>query len=404
MNKFEYGVKPLVWLSAMLMVLAAAGCGGGSSGQAATAAAGITIVPGAVGAMGGASAEPSVRSASPAHAANDVATSQRVGLATSVTAVFSQAMNPATINSAVAGSLLTFTLKETSGSNVPGTVAMNAASTAATFTPTASGLAPNTHYTATVSTAAKNAMGVAMSNPVAWTFTTQAVASIGRSPVNLGTAGKFTILTKSGISTVPGSRITGDIGVSPIAQTAITGFSLTTDASNTFASSTQVIGKVHAADYAAPTPAYLTDSVGDMEIAYADAAGRALPDFTERGAGEIGGLTLVPGLYKWSTGLSIASQMTLAGKATDVWIFQVAGDIPQASSTQVILTGGALAKNVFWQVAGGAGVTIGTSAHFEGIILSATAINLRTGASANSQLLAQTAVNLQQNVVTRPGQ
>ena len=346
--------------------------------------------------------EPTVRSSSPTNAAVNVPTSQKAGVATSVIAMFSQPMNPATINSAAVGSLPTFTLKEATGSNVSGTVTMNAANTVATFTPSASALNPNTSYTATVGTAARNAAGIAMANPVAWSFTTMAVASIGLPPVSLGTSGNFAILAKSGISTVPGSVVTGDIGVSPIAGIAITGFSPTADASNTFASSTQVVGKIYAADYTPPTPVYLTTAVGDMEIAYTDAAGRTLPDFTERGAGEIGGLTLVPGLYKWSTGLSISNHVTLSGSATDVWIFQVAGDITQASATRVVLTGGALAKNIFWQVAGGAGVTIGTTAHFEGVILSATAINLRTGASANSRLLAQTAVNLQQNAVTRP--
>ena len=263
-------------------------------------------------------------------------------------------------------------------------------------------MTPNTAYTATVSTAAKSAAGIAMANPVVWTFVTKAIASNGLLPVSLGTAGNFAILAKSGISTVPGSSGTGDIGVSPIAQIAITGFSEIMDVSNTFSRSAQVVGKVFAADYAPPTPVNLTTAVGDMEIAYADASGRTLPDFTELGAGAIGGLTLVPGLYKWSTGVSIATNVTLSGSATDVWIFQVAGDLTQASATSVTLAGGALAKNIFWQVAGGAGVTIGTTAHFEGVVLAITAINVRTGASVNSRLLAQTAVNLQQNAVTQP--
>ena len=402
MKNFLTPAKPLLWLGAAMMALAVAGCGGGGSSGTITAPLGATIAPGAVGGAGGSSMEPTVRSSSPSNATVNVPTSQKAGVATSVIAMFSQPMNPATINSAAVGSLPTFTLKEATGSNVSGTVTMNAANTVATFTPSASALNPNTSYTATVGTAARNAAGIAMANPVAWSFTTMAVASIGLPPVSLGTSGNFAILAKSGISTVPGSVVTGDIGVSPIAGIAITGFSPTADASNTFASSTQVVGKIYAADYTPPTPVYLTTAVGDMEIAYTDAAGRTLPDFTERGAGEIGGLTLVPGLYKWSTGLSISNHVTLSGSATDVWIFQVAGDITQASATRVVLTGGALAKNIFWQVAGGAGVTIGTTAHFEGVILSATAINLRTGASANSRLLAQTAVNLQQNAVTRP--
>lgn len=401
MKNFQTNAKSPMWLLAALVVIATAGCGGGGGGSI-TAAPGVTVAPGAVGIAGGASTEPTVRSSSPMNGATNVPTSQKVGIATSVVAIFSQPMNPLTINSAPAGSLLTFTLRETTGNNVPGTVSMNAASTVATFTPSATGLTPNTSYTATVSTAARHAAGAAMLNPVAWSFTTRAVASVGQSPVTLGTAGNFAILAKSGISNVPNSSVTGDIGVSPIAQTAITGFSVSADATNTFSRSTQVIGKIYAADFAPPTPAYMTTAVGDMEVAYIDAAARTLPDFTERGAGEIGGLTLVPGLYKWGTGVSISTHVTLSGSATDVWIFQVSGDLTQASATNVILTGGALAKNVFWQVAGGGGVTIGTTAQFQGVVLTATAINLRTGASANSRLLAQTAVNLQQNSVTQP--
>jgi len=219
-------------------------------------------------------------------------------------------------------------------------------------------------------------------------------------PVNLRTAGNFVILAKSGISTVPSSAIVGDIGVSPIDQTAITGFSLILDPSGVFATSTQVTGKVYAADFADPTPFNLTVAVGDMETAYNDAAGRTNPDFTELGAGEIGGMTLVPGLYKWSTGVLITTDVTLNGGANDVWIFQIAGGITMANGVSVNLSGGALAKNIFWQCADV--VSIGTTAHFEGIVLAQTAISLGTGASANSILLAQTAVTLDANAVTKP--
>ncbi len=343
-----------------LIAVTMAGCGGGGGGSGITVSPGATVVPGAVGAAGGTAADPTVRYSSPSNLATNVPTSQKAGIATSVVAIFSQPMNPLTITSVPAGSVTTFTVK-TTGGNVPGTVTMNAANTVATFMPTASALTPNTSYTATVSTAATNATGTAMLNPVAWTFTTKATASVGLSPVNLGTAGNFAILSKSGISTVPSSAVTGDIGVSPISQTAITGFATTTDASNAFARSNQVVGKIYAADYSAPTPVYLTTAVGDMEIAYTDAAGRTLPDFTELGAGEVGGLTLVAGLYKWGTTVSISTNVTLSGSASDVWIFQVSGDLIQAAATNVILAGGAQAKNIFWQVAGGSGVTIGTT-------------------------------------------
>jgi hypothetical protein len=220
-------------------------------------------------------------------------------------------------------------------------------------------------------------------------------------PVNLGTAGNFVILSKSGISTVPTSAITGDIGVSPISSTAITGFSLTRSFNGQFARSAQVTGKVYAANYRAPTPANLTTAIGNMQTAYTDAAGRTLPNFTELGAGQIGGLTLVPGLYKWSTDVLISSDVTLSGGPNDVWIFQIAGKITQASGTKIHLAGGALAKNIFWQAAGL--VALGTTSHFEGIIMSKTLISLATGASINGRLLAQTAVTLQGNVVSTPG-
>lgn len=222
---------------------------------------------------------------------------------------------------------------------------------------------------------------------------------LGPAPVDLGTAGDFTILAKSGISTVPASTITGDIGVSPIDQTAITGFSETMDATNTFSTSTQVTGKIYAADYAPPTPVNMTTAVSDMATAYTNAAGRA-PDYTELGAGAIGGLTLSPGTYKWGTGVLISTSVTLAGGPNDVWIFQIAGDLTQAAGTNVNLTGGALAKNVYWQVFGVA--SIGTTAHFEGIALVQTAMTVETGASVVGRLLSQTAVTLDQAVVSQP--
>lgn len=218
-------------------------------------------------------------------------------------------------------------------------------------------------------------------------------------PVNLRTAGSFAILAKSGISTVPPSAITGDIGVSPAAESYITDFSLSADATNVFSTSTQVTGKVYAADQASPTPSNLTTAVSDMELAFTDAAGRA-PDFTELGAGNIGGMTLTPGVYKWGTGLLIPTNVTLSGSATSVWIFQVAQDLTVSSAVRVGLSGGALAKNVFWQVAGGA--TLDTTAHLEGVLISQTSITLKTGATVNGRLLAQTAVTLAGSTVVAP--
>jgi len=221
----------------------------------------------------------------------------------------------------------------------------------------------------------------------------------GASPVPLGAAAGFVILAKSGISTVPMSAITGDVGVSPAAASYVTGFELSLDATTQFSTSPQVTGKVFAADYDAPTPADMTAAVSDMELAFTDAAGRA-PDVTELGAGDIGGLTLTPGVYEWGTGLAIPTDVTLSGDATGVWVFQIAQDLTVSTATSVVLRGGALSKNVFWQVAGQ--VELGTAAHLEGVVLSKTSIILGTGASINGRLLAQTAVTLDASTVAEP--
>jgi len=333
---------------------------------------------------------PTVSSTVPTGAATGIAVNANIA------ATFSEAMDPATITGT------TFTLEETvAGTPVPGTV--TSLGSVATFNPT-SNLAASTGYTATITTGVEDLAGNALTGVITWTFTTGTTAAAGPAPVLLGTAGNFVILSKSGISTVPNSVVTGDIGVSPIDQTAITGFSETLDGSGTFSTSAQVVapGKIYAADYAPPTPTYMTTAVSDMEIAYTDAAGRSNPDFTELGAGNIGGLVLPPGLYKWGTGVLIPiGGVTLSGGANDVWIFQIAGDLTVANGAIVTLDGGALPKNIFWQTFGVA--TIGTTAQFKGILLSQTGINLGTGAKVEEgRLLAQTAVTLDQNTVTQP--
>jgi hypothetical protein len=222
-----------------------------------------------------------------------------------------------------------------------------------------------------------------------------ASAAHPQAPVKLGSAGTFALLSKTGVTDVYASVINGDVGASPITGAAI-GLRCNEIAS----------GIIYTVDAAGPLPCsvtaatLLTSAVGDMEAAYTDAAGRVLPDFTELGSGEIGGKTLAPGLYKWGTSVKISKDVTLAGGPTDVWIFQIAGGIEQASATRVTLTGGALAKNVFWQAADA--VSIGTTAHFEGVVLAKTMVAVKTGASVNGRLLAQTAVTLQKNSITQP--
>jgi len=220
-----------------------------------------------------------------------------------------------------------------------------------------------------------------------------------RLPVSLGMAGGYVILAKSGIDTVPTSAVTGNLGISPAAATAITGFPLTADSTNVFSRSPQVTGQIYASDYAPPTPDNLTTAIGDLQLAINDAAGRAA-GVTELGAGSIGGRTITPGVYKWGTGVLIATSITLSGDANAVWIFQIAQSLMISSGAMVTLSGGALPKNIFWQVEGL--VDLATTAHIEGIVLSHTSITLGTGASARGRLLAQTAVNIAGSTVVQP--
>ena len=226
------------------------------------------------------------------------------------------------------------------------------------------------------------------------TISNQEVIEPGILAVDLKSAGSFTILAKTGVSTASLSVITGNIGVSPSPASYITGFSLIMDSTNEFATSSQVTGMIYASDYAVPTPTNLTAAISDMQAAYSDAAGRA-PSFTELYAGDLSGQTLTAGVYKFGTDVLINTNVTLSGNSTDVIILQISGSLSQAAGVQVILTGGLLAENIFWQVAGD--VSIGANAHMEGTILCMTSIVLNTGASLNGKMLSQTAVTLDGN-------
>jgi len=212
--------------------------------------------------------------------------------------------------------------------------------------------------------------------------------------VRLGVAENFAILSKSGITNVYKSTVTGNVGSSPITGAAI------------LLRCAEVNGTIYSVNAAGPLPcrviypSMLTLAVGDMQTAYTQAAGLTSPNFLNMGAGNIGGKTLQPGLYKWTTGVIIPTNVTISGGPNDTWVFQIAGTLTMSSAVRVTLIGGAQAKNIFWQTAGS--VTLGTTSHFEGNILSKTGINLQTGASINGRLLAQTAVTLQKNTVYRP--
>ena len=300
---------------------------------------------------------------------------------------FSEAMDSSTINN------VTFSLKNGSVA-VVGSVSYSGK--IATFTTTNTLLAGTT-YTATISIGAKDLAGNAIASNNILTFKTKATTTT-LAEVDLGAAINYVILAKTAITNISTSKVTGDMGLSPAATSYVTGFSLVN--ATGYATSAQITGKIFAADMADPTPISLTTAVNNMITAYTDAAGRPFPDFIELGTGNIGGKTLSPGLYKWSNTVTVPSDITISGSSSDVWIFQIAGNLIMSSAVKITLNGGAQAKNIFWQVAGQA--TFGTTSHFEGIILSKTGITFQTGASINGRALAQTAVALDGIVFTKP--
>merc|ERR1712195_397222 len=162
--------------------------------------------------------------------------------------------------------------------------------------------------------------------------------------------GDFAVLTKSGVTTTGApTKVTGDMGTSPIAATALTGFDLIMDSTNTHSTSTLVTGHIFAASYTSPTPSKMTTAISDMETAYTDAAGRVNPDELDLGAGIIEGKTLAPGLYKWGSNVGFTSSLTfdaIDGAADKVWILQMTGDQFSSEILMGALAHGDLAKNI----------------------------------------------------------
>lgn len=300
---------------------------------------------------------------------------------------FDQAMNPSTINTT------TITLMQ---EDTPVTGRVDYSGTMAMFTPD-DVLAAQTDYTVTVSTGAESSAGFALESDNEWSFSTGG-SSEQLEVIELGTAGNYVILAKAAINNNPTSAFTGDLGLSPMAESFMTGFSQTAETG--YSTSEQVNGRIYAADMADPTPTNLTTAVEDMMNAYEDAAERTAPDFVELFTGEIGGKTVTPGLYKWSNTVLISDDVTFSGDENDVWILQVGGNLTMSSDVNITLSGGAQAKNIFWQVGGE--VTIRTDSHFEGIILSMTGITLNNGASLNGRILAQTEAVFDANTVMEP--
>ena len=200
--------------------------------------------------------------------------------------------------------------------------------------------------------------------------------------VNLLSAASFAVLAGSTVTNTGQTTVTGDLGVS--SGTAVTGFPPGT-----------ITGAKH-------TDAVAAQAEADLTTAYNDAAGRTLCPISV--AGNLGGQTLSPGLYKSTSSLEVSSgDLTLDAKGNSgaVWIFQMASTLTTTAGRQVVLAGSAQAKNIFWQV--GSSATLGTTSTFQGTIMADQAISIATGATLNGRALAHTAaVTLDSDTIVRP--
>ena len=365
-----------IWIPALFLAVAMTGCGDSDK----NAAAGNPAAPATPGTPGNPLTPPAVILVTPPAGSTLVCPNTAV-----ITATFSKAMNPATIDTS------TFTLTS-SGVSVSGKVTYVVATDVATFT-ASSALAPNTLFTAKITTGAADTFGNTLAANFVWTFTTSPLCPPATPPPPppppappspLGTACTFGILGATPVvSSVGPTVVTGDIGIWPAAS--ITGFPPGT-----------LTGTRHLGDAVAMT------AQGDLTVAYNNAAaaagGAVLP-------ADIGGLTLAPGVYKTTSAqpsLGITGNLTLSGNASGVWIFQVMSSLTTAAgNSQVILSGGALSKNVFWQI--GSSATLGTNTTFAGTIMAQASITLTTGATLDGRALARTGgISLDSNPVNVP--
>src|SRR5205807_4021015 len=231
-------------------------------------------------------------------------------------------------------------------------------------------------YVATYTTALVIPTGVSLQ--VIWAITP---ISILQTTIPLGTAANFAVLAGATVTSTGLTVITGDLGLSP--GTAVTGFPPGI-----------VNGALHTGDStAAIAEADLTNAVNV-------ATALTLPILL---TGDLGGRTLVPGLYKSTSSLAVTGALTLdaQGDPNAVWVFQIASTLTTISGSQIILTGGAQASNVFWIV--GSSATLGTTSVFKGTIMAYASITITTGATLDGRALARTgAVTLDSNIITKP--
>lgn len=337
---------------------------------------------------------PTIISTNPADADSNVAINK------SITADFSETMGALTITTA------NFRLTGPGTTPVTGTVDYDLLGNVATFTP-GSNLAPNTTFTATITTGAQDLAGNALASDYVWSFTTgeEEAQTVSQESVPLGSSSNFAILASAAITNIPTSNITGDVGLTPDAGSNISGFSDP-------ATCPEVTGTIYAVDSSGPacalmSPSLLTDAKNDAEIAFNDAraAVRGTPQSI---SGNLNGLTLYPGLYESGTSLEISADGKLyldaQGDVDAVFIIRSETSITTLATSEVVLTKGARAANVYWTA--GSEVTLGVNSIMKGTLIAGTAITLQTGANLEGRALNQgasaAAITLDSCTITVP--
>jgi hypothetical protein len=314
--------------------------------------------------LGGERGAPSIVATTPVGGATEVAPNQKV------TIVFSAAMDPATVNAT------TFTLEQ--GTTATAGV-VSSVGNMATFAPS-DDLAAGVTFTATITTGAKGSDGQPLAGDHVWTFTTSACR---QTPVALGAAANFAVLAGPTVTNTGITSVIGDVGVSP--GTTVTGFP-----------AGAIVGFQHAGD---PTAA---QAMADLKTAFDDAAGRTRCPIPL--AGNLGGKTLLPGLYASTTSLEIsAGDLTLdaRGDADAIFVFQMTTTLITTTDRRVVLAGGARSANVYWQV--GSSATLGSSSAFEGTLMAAQSITVSSGATVHGRVLARiAAVSVDASTIVKP--
>ncbi len=300
---------------------------------------------------------PTVTSISPINGKTNVAINHTVA------ATFSEPMDPLTLTG-------NFTVRDPANNPVAGAVLYDAPSNTITFTPTGY-FAPSTTFAATITSGVKDLAGNAMVGNFGWTFTTG--TQIAQASINLGAAGAFAVMATAAISTTGIVHIDGDVGLHPGTSQGVLPSDLT--------------GNIHVNDQA------IIDAQAALLAAYNDAVSRSVTPVSL--PGNMGGLTFTPGLYTNSTSVLISgagpsNNVTLdaEGDPNAIFIFQMGSTLTTGPASQVILTNGAKASNVFWQV--GSSATVDTTTIFKGNILAAVTITVNTGSVVEGRLLAGT--------------